>query len=317
MPTLQEYRQATARLLGGYEGRGALAASGARRTTVGSTTAKLLEARWPILRTRLDADLYEAGFLLRTNPALAEPADRVRQIGPEGYLAQEGAFVPDTDWTNAPSAGEEYELHTHGFDPEQEMTGFINEALRAIMLVVDVGFVLASDEKGAYVPEFDEAGLSLAGWLRTPAQILSVRYGEFVGPIYAVNGDVWSWPVRGSSWVDGDRLYLTAFGGAQTAWVRALKPADWHCRAAAGAYGSQRGLRAGVDSDAAVPEVWWVAAGASALAWEHHPDTTDANEARLKALKIAEAKATFYGLQREYYAHAQPATTYVPQERLQ
>jgi hypothetical protein len=320
--TLREFRQYTARLLGGYEDRGAISTSG-DRTCTGGGTALLVEARWPILRQRVASDFYAGALLYRTGegatPTLVA-ADRVRQIGLDGYIAAEGRFVPDSDWQNAPINGEHYELHTHGFDPYGQLTMLINEALRAITLVVDVAFSPDTDDKGAYVPTLDADGLALGSWLVRPAQILSLRTTATPGPSYAINGYAGRADLRGTAWADGSgKLYLAPLGAplgtATELWARVYKPAYEHCRFDNGAaFGSQAGFVPGADEGEAVPAALWVAAGAIALAWERFPDVLDASGARARAMTIEQAKTTFYREQDAYYRQVAPDATFAPLE---
>jgi hypothetical protein len=319
LPSLRDYRQATSRLLGGYEERGAEGSSGDRQTTATGSTAALIEARWPVLRQRVASDFYEGALLYRTGegatPTL-DANDRVRQVGPDGYVASEGRFVPDADWLHAPVAGEHYELHTHGFDPAGQLTTLINDALLGIMLVVDVAFTPLIDERGAYVPTMDADTLPLGAWLRTPAQILSLRTQARPGPSYAINGYAGRADVRGGAWSDGSKLYLAPVGmplGGQL-WARVYKPAYWHCRPASGVYGAQAGLAVGADDAEALPAALWVAAGAIALAWERFPDTLDVGGARTRAMTIDTAKMTYYREQAAYFTAVAPDATYAPLE---
>ena len=318
MASLQTYRIQTAKGLGGYEDRGVRSASGGRLTTAVGTDASLFEQRWPILRGRLENDFYTGAALYRTGVGASgalPAADRVRQIGPEGHSGQEGKFIPDSNWVLAPTSGEEYELHLHGFDPYQQLTDLINQALRAITLIVDVYFVLERDARGSYVPELDADGNDLSVWLTAPAQLLSIRSQATPGPLMAVNWNDTGRAMgyRGGAWSTGDRLYLTASGGlaGSAVWAQCYKPAYFHCAPASGIVGEQSGLTPGSETDAAVPDPEWVAAGAVALAWESFDDMESAAQ-RIKGLRYQAAKAAFYQRQQDYYAQRRPDRSYVP-----
>ena len=162
-----------------------------------------------------------------------------------GYTASTGQLSPDRPWTTAPYAGggvgETFELHglvPPVLDGVNDLHALINEALKTILLVVEVPVVPTAGAQR-------HALGTCAPWLTEPAFVYEV------GVLGATDDreelDPFRRPVRGSAEVDGGGVYLNhpgrTFRADDTLYVRLLKPAYHHCRAPGGRSATRPGSR--------------------------------------------------------------------------
>ncbi len=155
MPTLLQYRQYIARELGPF------LASTADTT---SSTSVLIDLAWPVKSSLSSDDFYVDYYILR--PAAASATDRVRLV--KTYTPSTGSLTPDTVWTNAPVAGEAYELHGV-MDPGTTMLDIINAALKRTLIRTEL--------VGTCVADVSRHSLStIAPWLTDPLWVRQVGW---------------------------------------------------------------------------------------------------------------------------------------------
>jgi hypothetical protein len=279
MPTRTTYRQAGARALGPFFSGSA---------TSGSTTA-LLECAASPFKTTISADeRFENYCLYRPSAVLA--ADKTRTV--KTYDAAAGQFTADNPWTNNPYAlgvGEAFELL--GVLDADTLHRLVNETLKLTDVLVDVTFTTASSQATQHA-------MSQA-WLTDPDDVLQVGYlasGETfpnVNPYRRV--------VRGEAIKTNGTVYLTGFSLPTdvTVYAKVKRPAYTYCKANTGSYGD---LTAGLTSetDEAVPEEDWVAAGVKMLAWDEFRSQFWPGNLALAEREVARAADRFWSLANEY-----------------
>lgn len=246
MPTLADYRKqiASADLHAYQEGQ----------ATEGSSNSVLEMARAPFKSSRAIDSQYEDWYIHRPDSSL--PSDRVRSVNSYNPLA--GQFYPDLAYTEAPALGEKIELHGM-IEPATEVYELINAALKRVYIVVTFAFSPMSSTVTRHNLT------ALQPWLKDDRLVRQVGFlasGQSVDEI-----DPFSKSARGDSYSENGEafLHIGAVTPQTVVWVRALKPAYYHCRPFGGVYGSQSGLQ--LDSDESPVAEDLLAAGALIDAW--------------------------------------------------
>jgi hypothetical protein len=250
MPTLTQYRQRAAKELGFF-------ASGT--ATSGSSVTVLECTTWPFQSSMDVDDEYVDKWLFR--PAAAA-ADKVRYISSTDRSA--GLIVPDKAWAAAPynTSGESFEIH--GFvEPLTELLELINLALKRCFVVVEFTFSSSDADYTRHSLATAASWLTQESWVRQVGYLTSTEDRNEVDPFRRV--------LRGEVISHGKTMYLQMGARATTdvIYVKALKPAYYHCAATGAAYGTQAtGLA--LETDIAEPEEEWVAAGVLVEAWKRY-----------------------------------------------
>lgn len=296
--TLTHYRRAVAPRLGPY----AQGTAGAL-----STTTVLECATWPFKSSLAQDDLWADQYLFRPDALAAD--DRTRVVATA--TTSTGLFSPDAPWTAAPYAGAGGEtVEFHGLVPPvvdgvNDLHALINEALKTILLVVEV----------TVTPTADAQRHALGGaapWLTEPAFVYEVGVLAAHEDREAV--DPFRRPVRGSAEVDGGGVYLNhpgrTFRPDDTLWLRVLKPAYFHCRAAGGTFGDQAGLA--FETDEAVPQTEWVTAATLVQAWLRLANVLAPADSQRAGTELAKAAAQVSRFQRNYLQAHLPKRTFKP-----
>lgn len=264
MPSLIEYRQATARELGVYQ-------SGVVDTT--GTTISLLSNKWPI-KTNLPTDQYLDQYLLRCR---ATPQDRLRIVAE--YYPAEGRLVPDLPWTSAPAVAEPYEIH--GLLPPDAVEQAINETLKRLPIVVEFSMHSASAQGVRHSVESAAPWLTNEHWVR---QVGVLGSGQTDRTRFTPR------PIRGQPVKIGGKVYLEMGGlnPSDTIYVVAVKPAYYECY-------DDGAARAGLvsDDDTAVPSVRWVSLGAVAEIWRLYGHMLEQNTSQRLIKDLGMAAAMF------------------------
>lgn len=276
MPSLRDYRERVATLMGPYF----IGAAGA-----GSTTASLEDATWPIKSNLDTSQLYQDQFLFRPAGAIA---DKTRVVAT--YAPSTGRLTADLAWGAAPTAAERYELL--GIMEPLKIHECINAALKELPIPDDLILTPTADYR-----RFDLS--AIASWLDDENQVRAVGY--LTADDDADEVDPYEKPFRGDVRRIGDKLYLfsdTTFDGTETVYLHVLKPAYYHCRAAAGVWGAQSGLA--LETDEALPSVEWLAWGAVYEAWSRYSRVLDQAGAALLLRDKAEAVTEFTNRIPEY-----------------
>lgn len=290
MPTRLTYRQAAARALGPFH---------AGTATSGSTLA-LVEATATPFKTSIASDERFENYHLYRPAAAAD--DKWRTV--KTYDAANGQFTVDRLYAAAAYAGgvgEAFEL-LGVLDPD-EVHRLVNETLKLTDVLVDVTFAPATNATVQH-------SLAVAApWLDDPDRVYRVGYLT-TGESFTTT-DPYRRVVRGEPVLDGGVVYLTGFSLPTTATVYAkvARPAYAYCKASAGAYGDlTSGLTA--ETDEAVPQGDWVAAGVRMLAWDELRDMFFPGNVALAEREVARAADRFWALDRDYCRR--PARTFRP-----
>lgn len=203
-------------------------------------------------------DLYTDYWLYL--PAAAA-ADKIRSVST--YTPSTGTITQDRVWSAATIANSKvYELHgmirpfADELTEQMDWTQLINDALTRCMLEIEITVTPTADAT--------RHDLTTANtWLTKPVFVRQVGYlttGEVRAEVDPYAGRT----VRGYAEKLSNLVYINhsprTFASNQTIYVKCLKPAYNHCRAAAGVFGDQAGLA--LEADEAVPSVEWVAYGA-------------------------------------------------------
>lgn len=226
-----------------------------------STAGGLIDLTWPIKNTSDTDTLYQDHFLYR--PAAATASDKTRTV--RIYTPAGGSLAPDLTYAGAPDAGEAYELGGT-LDPTA-VERAINDALKDLM--IDTTFTITPTAGNTRHP----LPAGVATWLSDPSWIRQVGYlasNETRDQTDPFDRRV----VRGEAYKDGGTLYLYHRGrtfdpASTTLYVRALKPAYYHCRtSSAGTFGDSSGLSA--EAHEAPVDHEWLAAAALVECWRRH-----------------------------------------------
>lgn len=267
--------------------------------TSGSSTSVLEDTAWPIKSTTQSDQAYKDHFLFR--PAAANAGDLERSVAT--YDGPTGLLTPDRVWTAEPDS-ELYELL--GVLPASVIHQAINDALKDLKVVVEF----------TVTPTVNTTRTSLttaAAWLKDPSYVRQIGYlasGEVrneVDPFRRVQ--------RGTVTIDGESLYLNhgwrGYNATDTLYVRALKPAYYHCRSSdSGTFGEREGLSA--EAHEAPVDVRWLTAAALVQLWRRYKHTLDA-QADNGVLKSQLEAAAWLALEAERHFHNRlPPLTYKP-----
>lgn len=287
MSTQTLYRQRIARMLDLYSSGTATSGSVALTTLVDAD----------MLVSSLDVDdVLKDWYVFRPNAATA--TDKVRLV--DNYAPGSGTLTVDKAYAIAPYAGsgEAYELHGL-VEPLNEMNDLINQALKRIMVIAEFSFTPSSTTA-------ERHSLAVAApWLDNPALIYQVGVLS-ANEVRAETDPYRVREVRHDSYVDGNVVYLStpgvSFSLTDTVYLRVLKPAYDHCRATAGIFGERSGLRAGTETDEAVPVAEWVAYGALVEMWNRKYHTLAERYGKGAVDERERMAAMFNRFQSEYLA---------------
>lgn len=241
--TLQQYRQQGAQEAGRFV-KGT-------STTGGSTTTMVVTA---LITSLAQSDLYQDWWLYLTG---ASAGDKVRVVttGP----STTGTITVDRVFSSATAANTQpFELHgmarpfaddlTETFD----WTTLINDGLKRCFVEVEFTHTPVANQTRHDLTTLN-AWLTEPSWVRDVGVLQSGEDRDEVDP--------YSRRVRGHAEKLSNLVYLThrgrAFNSTETIYVKAIKPAYYHCAATAGALGSQSGLA--LETDIAEPALEWVA----------------------------------------------------------
>lgn len=284
MPTLTTYRQRAAQELGEYV---------AGTATSGSTTSVVECTTWPF-RSSLDTnDEYKDQWLLR--PAAGTATDKVRYV--KDVDRSTGKLTPDQTYTTAAytgGVGESFELHGV-IEPLTEMTRLINIVLKRIAVEVEFSFAPTNATNTRHTLATAASWLLDPRWVRQVGVLASGESRDQVDPFRMRR-------VRGQAVRDGATIYLLcgSIPTSSTIYVKAVRPAYNYCAASAGAYGSQNGLS--LETDIAVPNDDWVAAGVLVEAWKKYGHLLDQAAGQKVVRDRAEAAVWFSHLTDQYFA---------------
>lgn len=288
MPSLAELRSTFSAETGPYIGPESYVV----RATSGSDTTKLVCSQYPIRSGIPQVDSLIDRPLLR--PSAADLMDRDRYI--MDYDPPTGTITPDLPWTFPPystGTGNTYEflegysyydleggppgylyqdlegMGTNGIGERFEILGpfdnptttrLINDGLKNVWLVVEVPCI---PTEGATRHDLTV----VAPWLQDANNVLEV--GVLSSTDDRNLSDPFNSRVYGEVERDGGTFYLNtqgrSFNAEDVLYLRCLKRAYDHCRAAGGFYGEQSGLL--LNTDEAPAEREWIVSAALVIAW--------------------------------------------------
>jgi hypothetical protein len=228
-------------------------------TVTTAATGSIICTDSPFKSTLSQDKLYEGKFLFI--PTATASGDRSRVVA--SYTASTGIFVPDNPWSVAPT-GLVFEIHGHPIEPQVELLAIINDALTRCMVPVEFSFSPSNTSNVRH------SLASAASWLTDPRWIYQVGV---LGPNDTrAYTDPYSRIVYGVAEKDGATVYLNLyprkFATTDVIYVRAAKPAYFHCSASGGSYGSQSGLSA--ETDIASVDEYWLAQAAKLVVLDRY-----------------------------------------------
>ena len=236
MATLTTYRRTLAPLLGSF----------VYGTVTTAATGSIICTDSPFKSSLSQDKLFEGKFLYI--PTATASGDRSRIVAT--YTASTGTLVPDNVWSAAPT-GLVFEVHGHPIEPQVEMLAILNDALTRCLVPVEFSF---SPSNASNVRH---SLASAASWLTDPRWIYQV--GMLTASETRAYTDPYARVIYGTAEKDGATVYMNLyprrFSTTDVIYVRAAKPAYFHCTATGGSYGSQSGLSAETD-EASVNEYW-------------------------------------------------------------
>jgi hypothetical protein len=292
---LAHYRRQIARETGVFVGS----------TVRSGSKSYLVDDRYPIKSSLDQGDLYAGKWLLRPRAALAE--DKVRIVSERGYDPSTGTLRPDSNWVNAPTTDEPYEIHGT-IEPWEQMIDLVNAGLKRCLTVVDI---LVPVAPGANFIDLraEAPWLMDARWVR--------QVGWWPGGTEPATSDPYNFPFRGSVEPNGtgytlrwDHMWL---GAGLPLSLKCIKRGYDHCRAEdTGVFGEQAGVWE-EDNEGPVPPEW-VAAGALCEFFERYGDVVAGGSREEVELNQKKAAARFDRMSREYF-NIPPMTLIQPMKR--
>jgi hypothetical protein len=298
LTTLLNYRRHLAPLLGVYEYGSTTSSSVNNTTTQLESTAASQNNGVRFKSSVNSAGLFKDKHLHRYNAAA--PNDKDRLIA--SYTPTSGFFTPDDAWTNAPIS-EAFEIM--GLFSGTEIEALFNLGLKRCLLVVDFTFTVASATARKH------SLATAAPWLSDPRQVYQV--GQLVTGQDPLVYDPFAAHRIGRVTKDGATVYLEglSFNTTDTVYVKAIKPAYYHCKPTGGAYGDQSALV--LETDEAPVDPDWLA-WATVLAGKDRIDAAieggSAEDTRTARESRAVAAARFTQFTRENFQP--PERTFTP-----
>ncbi|HEY9375601.1 MAG TPA: hypothetical protein VIQ02_00720 [Jiangellaceae bacterium] len=267
-----------------------------------------------------------------------QPTDKHRYI--KSYTPELGKIEPDLEWALPPinppggSTYDSLEVFTYvelealiysdmedlglaGFGERFEILGpfdvptthrLINDGLKQCWLIVEVVALPAE-----HTSRHDLS--AVAPWLQDSTDVLQV--GVLTTSDNRNFSDPYRHPVYGQVEQDGGGFYFNtgsrSFNTNEILYLRCLKRAYDHCRAAGGVYGDKRGLE--LEDDEASPDADWVASSALVIAWRRYAHMLEplANQRLIR--DQAAAAAWFSDRTREHFSAPLPARSFKPRRR--
>src|SRR5262245_60032011 len=329
MPSLAQYRSTFSVECGPYIGPESYTV----RAMSGSSTTQLICHAYPIqsgipqMDSLIDRPLYR--------PTASQPTDRDRYV--KHYDPSLGLIEPDLAWALSPvptpggTLYQELEAYTYadlenfiyddiegtgltGIGERFEVLGpfdaptthrLINDGLKNCWLVVEVVAIPTENTS--------RHDLSVAApWLQDPTDVLQV--GVLNQTDDRNLSDPYANLVYGQVDRDGGTFYFNTgnrtFLSTEYLYLRCLKRAYDHCRAATGTFGGQSGLT--LETDEAPVERDWLASSALVIAWRRYGHLLEplANQ-RLIRDQVG-AAAWFTDRCREHFTAPLPQRTFKP-----
>ena len=246
MSTLTAYRQQAAAEAGRFV---------TGTSTTGGTTLNMVVTE--LISSLSQDDLYADWW---TYLPAASAGDKVRVI--KTYTASTGTLTHDRVFSGATVPNSKtFELHgmvrpfADGLTETMDWTTLINDSLKRCFVEVEF-----THTPVALQTRHDLTTLNT--WLTEPSWIREV--GVLVSGEDRDEVDPYSRRIRGKAEKLSNLVYIQhrgrTFNSNEVIYVKAIKPAYYHCAASGGAYGTQTGLA--LESDIAEPALEWVAYGA-------------------------------------------------------
>jgi hypothetical protein len=217
--SLQEIRQFAAREAGKFY----------VSTATSGTVSELVDTAWPVNSSIAASGTYKDYWLYR--PGALAAGDKVRYV--KTYTGTGGKLDPDTNWTNAPTNGEAYELHGM-FPPvgnaNSSWLTLINDGLKSCLVPIEYSFNPANSTDSRF------SLATVAAWLTDPWLVRKV--GVLSGGVSRSANDPYVIrPLTGAAIceLDGVTVYLNAypmtFATTDTIYLTILTPAYYAIQA--------------------------------------------------------------------------------------
>lgn len=244
MPTLTEYRQFAAKEAGRF-------VTGTS-TTGGTTTTMVVTS---LISSLSQDNLYSDWWLYLPT---ASAGDKVRVVA--SSTASTGTITVDRVFSGATVANSKtFELHgmarpfADDLTETMDWTQLINDGLKRCFLPVEFTITPTANQNRHSLTG-SQSWLTNENWVREVGYLVSGEDRNNVDP-YG-NRRIFGKPEKLSNLVYAVHRGRT-FGTNETIYVRAIKPAYYHCRATGGTFGEQSGLA--LEADEAEVQIEWAA----------------------------------------------------------
>lgn len=247
MPTLTTYRRTLAPLVGVFE-QGTADAGASSTTQLVCTTGLASGARFK--SSTLPASLFNGKWIYMPGAAADDKSRLLKADG--GYVPADGAALPDQAWSADPDTLSDRTFEITSLFSGTDLNTLVNEGLKKCFVVVEFTFTVADSATRRHNLTTTASWLTKPQWVYQIGKLSSSQDRNEVNPFdYSYRGDA----PRG----DGATVYLedVAFSTTDTIYVKAIKPAYFHCRVTAGTFGGQTGLA--LETDEAPCDAEWVA----------------------------------------------------------
>jgi hypothetical protein len=285
MATLAVYRRSLAPLCGVFEKGTADAGANSLTQLVCTTSldsgASLKDASFP-------ASLFNGKWLYMPGAAADDKSRLIRADG--GYDPSNGYLIPGRAWGADPDTLTDRTFEITSLFSGTDLNTLVNEGLKKCFVVVEFTFSVASTSTTRHNLTTTSAWLTKPQWVYQIGKLSSSQSRTEVNPFdYVYRGKA----PQG----DGSAVYLegVSFSTTDTIYVKAIKPAYYHCRANGGTFGEQTGLSLETD-ECSVDAEWvaWAAIVAGQKRLAHLERQGQATQESMAARAIASAEFLKY-----------------------
>jgi hypothetical protein len=245
--------------------------------------SSLEDTAWPITSSIAGSKTWQDYWILRPSAAAA---NKVRLVATYTPSATAGTLQPDKVWSVAPTNGEAYELHGF-FEPGTEFPTLINDGLKLCMIPVEFSFSPSSATNTRHSLATAASWLTDPVWVRSVGVLGSGQVRDSNNPYIGIRGEAYL-----DATANAVYLNIGAFNTTDTIYVTALKPAYYHCAAAATPTTfTQSGLSA--EGDVVPIDLEWAGYAALAEGWRRKSEILVAEANPRLVQSLAQAAALF------------------------
>lgn len=247
MATLATYRRTLGPLLGVFE-QGTADAGSNSLTTVVCTTA--LASGASLKEPSFTAAMFNGKWLYMPGAAADDKSRLIKATS--GYEPSSGTLTVGRAFSADPDTLSDRTFEITAMFSGTDLNTLIGEGLKKCFVVVEFTFTVASSSTRRHNLTTTASWLTKPQWVYQIGKLSSSQSRDEVNPFdYVYRGKA----PQG----DGSAVYIedVAFATTDTIYVKAIKPAYFHCRPTAGTFGAQSGLS--LETDEAPCDAEWVA----------------------------------------------------------